>query len=165
MSSPLLPNSLLVAKHWLLAAVDGLDNNVATTLPDLPWTNDEFVQVMNVGGAPDIDNPRFNPVVSVNVFAIKPGSTKPPWGKAAQLGMKIIQACYAKKYAPDGQVDLALPTVAGTDGDARVVCPWHGSEFRLDDGHVVHGPATAPVPRFEARVVSGKLEARIAPTD
>jgi nitrite reductase/ring-hydroxylating ferredoxin subunit/uncharacterized membrane protein len=55
--------------------------------------------------------------------------------------------------------------VVGTDGDARVVCPWHGSEFRLDDGHVVHGPATAPAPRFEARVVSGKLEVRIVLTD
>jgi nitrite reductase/ring-hydroxylating ferredoxin subunit/uncharacterized membrane protein len=51
--------------------------------------------------------------------------------------------------------------VVGTDGDARIVCPWHGSEFRLDDGCVVHGPATAAVPRFEARVVDGALEARI----
>lgn len=51
--------------------------------------------------------------------------------------------------------------VVGADGDARVVCPWHGSEFRLDDGCVVHGPAIAAVPRFEARVVNGTLEARI----
>lgn len=51
--------------------------------------------------------------------------------------------------------------VVGTDGDARVVCPWHGSEFRLDDGCVVHGPATASVPVFETRVVEGTLEARI----
>lgn len=53
--------------------------------------------------------------------------------------------------------------IVGTGGDARVVCPWHGSEFRLDDGCVVHGPATAPVPRFDVRIVDGVVEARIAP--
>ena len=33
-----------------------------------------------------------------------------------------------------------------------VVCPWHGSTFRLDSGRVVHGPATARQPSFEVRV-------------
>ncbi|GAA1281655.1 hypothetical protein GCM10009609_52510 [Pseudonocardia aurantiaca] len=56
---------------------------------------------------------------------------------------------------------LSEGEVIGSDGDRRVVCPWHGSEFRLDDGCVVHGPATAAVPRFEARVVDGDVQARI----
>ncbi|GAA4514937.1 MULTISPECIES: Rieske 2Fe-2S domain-containing protein [Nonomuraea] len=38
------------------------------------------------------------------------------------------------------------------DGEACVVCPWHGSTFRLDDGSVRHGPATAPAPTFETRL-------------
>ncbi|MEU4572491.1 Rieske 2Fe-2S domain-containing protein [Nonomuraea sp. ATR24] len=39
------------------------------------------------------------------------------------------------------------------DGDEPcVVCPWHGSTFRLDDGSVRHGPATAPAPMFDSRV-------------
>lgn len=38
------------------------------------------------------------------------------------------------------------------DGEACVVCPWHGSTFRLEDGSVKHGPATAPVPTFETRL-------------
>ncbi|MEV0145143.1 MULTISPECIES: Rieske 2Fe-2S domain-containing protein [unclassified Nonomuraea] len=38
------------------------------------------------------------------------------------------------------------------DGEACVVCPWHGSTFRLEDGSVRHGPATAPAPAFETRV-------------
>ncbi|SDL56302.1 Rieske 2Fe-2S domain-containing protein [Nonomuraea jiangxiensis] len=37
-------------------------------------------------------------------------------------------------------------------GDACVVCPWHGSTFRLADGSVKHGPATAPAPMFETRI-------------
>ncbi|GAA3126856.1 hypothetical protein GCM10010466_17120 [Planomonospora alba] len=37
-------------------------------------------------------------------------------------------------------------------GAACVTCPWHGSTFRLSDGAVVHGPATAPVPAFDTRI-------------
>ena len=32
---------------------------------------------------------------------------------------------------------------------------WHGSTFRLSDGAVVHGPATAPMPRFETQISDG----------
>jgi nitrite reductase/ring-hydroxylating ferredoxin subunit len=49
----------------------------------------------------------------------------------------------------------------GSGSDVRVACPWHGSEFRVDDGCVVHGPATAPAPRFESRVVDGTVQARV----
>jgi nitrite reductase/ring-hydroxylating ferredoxin subunit/uncharacterized membrane protein len=38
------------------------------------------------------------------------------------------------------------------NGEACVVCPWHGSTFRLADGSVRHGPATAPAPMFETRI-------------
>lgn len=62
---------------------------------------------------------------------------------------------------PHLSAPLSEGSLAGGDGDARVVCPWHGSEFRLSDGCVVHGPATAAVPRFAARVVDGAVEARI----
>ncbi|MGH3167078.1 MAG: Rieske 2Fe-2S domain-containing protein [Trebonia sp.] len=37
-------------------------------------------------------------------------------------------------------------------GDGCVTCPWHGSVFRLADGEVVHGPATARQPSFQSRV-------------
>jgi nitrite reductase/ring-hydroxylating ferredoxin subunit/uncharacterized membrane protein len=51
--------------------------------------------------------------------------------------------------------------IVESDGDTRVICPWHGSEFRVADGCVVHGPATAPVPRFDSRVIQGELQARV----
>ena len=51
--------------------------------------------------------------------------------------------------------------IVDVDGEAHVVCPWHSSEFRVADGCVVHGPATAPVPRFESRVVGDELQARV----
>ena len=38
-----------------------------------------------------------------------------------------------------------------------VTCPWHGSTFALTDGSVVHGPATAPQPAFDSRIVEGGM--------
>lgn len=46
------------------------------------------------------------------------------------------------------------------DEDLCVSCPWHGSRFRLSDGAVVRGPATAPQPAFEVRVREGNVEVR-----
>ncbi|MEU5884760.1 Rieske (2Fe-2S) protein [Spirillospora sp. NPDC047279] len=42
-----------------------------------------------------------------------------------------------------------------------LVCPWHGSAFRLSDGSVRHGPATAPQPAFETENRSGTLWIRL----
>ncbi|HTW20703.1 MAG TPA: Rieske (2Fe-2S) protein [Mycobacteriales bacterium] len=53
---------------------------------------------------------------------------------------------------------LSEGSFAAKDGQGCVVCPWHGSTFRLSDGAVVHGPATAPVPRFATRIVDGDVE-------
>jgi nitrite reductase/ring-hydroxylating ferredoxin subunit/uncharacterized membrane protein len=56
----------------------------------------------------------------------------------------------------DGCSHLAGPLHQGRlvseEDTSCVVCPWHGSTFRLSDGAVVHGPATAPQPSFETRV-------------
>jgi nitrite reductase/ring-hydroxylating ferredoxin subunit/uncharacterized membrane protein len=44
-------------------------------------------------------------------------------------------------------------------GEPCVTCPWHGSVFRLRDGAVVHGPATARQPAFAAQVTeSGQVQ-------
>lgn len=47
-------------------------------------------------------------------------------------------------------------------GELCVQCPWHGSTFRLRDGEVVHGPATAPQPVFQTRVEGGRVEIMLA---
>jgi nitrite reductase/ring-hydroxylating ferredoxin subunit len=53
---------------------------------------------------------------------------------------------------------LGGPLSEGELKDASVVCPWHGSEFRLDDGRVVNGPSTHPQPCFAVRERSGQIE-------
>lgn len=46
-------------------------------------------------------------------------------------------------------------------GEQCVRCPWHGSVFRVDDGFVVHGPATSPQPVLDSRVVDGRLSVKV----
>jgi nitrite reductase/ring-hydroxylating ferredoxin subunit len=46
------------------------------------------------------------------------------------------------------------------DGEECIQCPWHGSAFRLADGTVRHGPATAPQPHLETRVDGATVYAR-----
>ncbi|WP_329017455.1 Rieske 2Fe-2S domain-containing protein [Micromonospora rifamycinica] len=47
------------------------------------------------------------------------------------------------------------------DGHACVVCPWHGSAFRLNGGEVVHGPSATDQQVLPTRVVDGTLQTRL----
>ncbi len=53
---------------------------------------------------------------------------------------------------------LSGPLSDGECADGLLRCPWHGSAFRLDDGSVARGPATAPQPCFETRTVGGAIQ-------
>jgi nitrite reductase/ring-hydroxylating ferredoxin subunit len=46
-------------------------------------------------------------------------------------------------------------------GAACVVCPWHGSTFRLSDGAVVRGPSANDQPVLRSRVVEGRVQASL----
>lgn len=50
----------------------------------------------------------------------------------------------------DGEIDGEL-----------VVCGCHGSRFRLEDGSVERGPATAPQPVYETRESDGQVQVRL----
>ena len=55
---------------------------------------------------------------------------------------------------------LGGPLSEGTLKDGSVVCPWHGSEFALDDGHVINGPATMNQPCLDVRERGAKIEVK-----
>ena len=55
---------------------------------------------------------------------------------------------------------LGGPLSEGTLKNGSVVCPWHGSEFALDDGHVINGPATQQQPVFDVRETGGNVEVK-----
>ena len=54
----------------------------------------------------------------------------------------------------DGEIDGEL-----------VVCACHGSRFRLEDGSVERGPATAPQPVYETRESEGQVQVRLSKPD
>jgi hypothetical protein len=56
---------------------------------------------------------------------------------------------------------LGRPLSEGTLKDRSVVCPWHGSEFALDDGRVLNGPTTHNQPCLLVRERDGRIEVRM----
>lgn len=57
---------------------------------------------------------------------------------------------------------LGGPLSEGTLKDGSVVCPWHGSEFALDDGRVLKGPSTHNQPCLAVRERDGRIEVKSA---
>jgi nitrite reductase/ring-hydroxylating ferredoxin subunit/uncharacterized membrane protein len=47
------------------------------------------------------------------------------------------------------------PLAQGTVVNGCVECPWHGSRFRLTDGHLRRGPALYDQPTYEVRAAEG----------
>jgi nitrite reductase/ring-hydroxylating ferredoxin subunit/uncharacterized membrane protein len=111
----------------------GVDRNAFDELPD-EWTP--------LAGAADL--PEGQPVLAhagaTDVMLVRRGGTV----------LALADRC----------AHLGGPLHKGTVEEDMVTCPWHGSTFRLDDGSVVHGPASAPQPSLEVRSVGGKVEVR-----
>jgi nitrite reductase/ring-hydroxylating ferredoxin subunit/uncharacterized membrane protein len=66
--------------------------------------------------------------------------------RGAQLRAIGNRCSHAGGPLVDGEIDA--------DGTC-VTCPWHASVFRLDDGSVVHGPATVPQVAYDVRTSAG----------
>jgi nitrite reductase/ring-hydroxylating ferredoxin subunit/uncharacterized membrane protein len=47
------------------------------------------------------------------------------------------------------------PLAQGTFVDGCIECPWHGSRFKMRDGHVQRGPALYDQPAYEIRSADG----------
>jgi nitrite reductase/ring-hydroxylating ferredoxin subunit/uncharacterized membrane protein len=84
----------------------------------------------------------------VPVFVLRRGST-------------VSDVTVLSNRCPHLSAPLHEGELSQIDGELCVTCPWHASVFRLSDGGVVHGPATAPIPGFETRVEGGVLRVRV----
>ncbi|RKT09471.1 nitrite reductase/ring-hydroxylating ferredoxin subunit [Streptomyces sp. 1114.5] len=86
---------------------------------------------------------------------------KPVRRTAGELPVVVVRDGEQCHVLAERCAHLSGPLSEGTVADGCLRCPWHGSEFRLRDGQVVHGPATAPQPVLETRVLSDHLEVRL----
>jgi nitrite reductase/ring-hydroxylating ferredoxin subunit/uncharacterized membrane protein len=57
---------------------------------------------------------------------------------------------------------LGGPLDKGKIDGETVTCPWHGSVFSLEDGRLLHGPATTPDQSYEVKVEQGRVSIRAA---
>jgi nitrite reductase/ring-hydroxylating ferredoxin subunit len=56
---------------------------------------------------------------------------------------------------------MSGPLSDGDVSDGCLTCPWHGSAFRVADGSVARGPATAPQPSFDTRITGGTVQVQL----
>jgi hypothetical protein len=119
-----LPTTGLVAMAWCKTI---FGNIVASSLPApdangvLGWQGSGFVQVTELSGGGrevTVDGVR-RPVVTVDFWYAPPrGSTKPPWGEAAQLAERL-------RVATEDYVGIGQPlTMPPNYGGARVLGAW-----------------------------------------
>jgi nitrite reductase/ring-hydroxylating ferredoxin subunit len=52
------------------------------------------------------------------------------------------------------------PLSEGELDDGVLRCPWHDSQYRVEDGSVVHGPSTFDQPCYDTRVMDGFIEVK-----
>jgi nitrite reductase/ring-hydroxylating ferredoxin subunit/uncharacterized membrane protein len=53
------------------------------------------------------------------------------------------------------------PMEQGTLRDNTIECPWHYSRYTLQDGSVISGPSTAPLPAYDAQIKDGTIWVKV----
>jgi len=119
--------------HLVFARGVGVDVTVFDRLPA------KYTPVMDEADLPE-GTPTMVDVKGVPVFLLRRGDT--------------VLAMHNECTHHGG------PLHKGTLEGDEVTCPWHGSCFRVTDGEIVRGPATAPQPTFTARIHEGKIEVK-----
>ena len=85
---------------------------------------------------------------------------EPTVARAGDVEVLLVREGGAIRAIADVCGHAGGPLHEGTFEAGCVTCPWHASTFRLADGSVVHGPATAPQPALDVRVDDGKILVR-----
>ena len=85
--------------------------------------------------------------------------------KAGANNVILVRTGDAIQALHDTCAHAGGPLAEGTIVDGCIQCPWHGSQFRLANGHVARGPATYDQPAYEVRRAESGAgwEARRAP--
>ncbi len=85
---------------------------------------------------------------------------KPVGATAGDAKVLLVRHGPAVSAIDDVCAHMGGPLHEGEVEGGCVTCPWHGSVFRLEDGAVVHGPATGPQPAYDVRLAGGRVSVR-----
>jgi nitrite reductase/ring-hydroxylating ferredoxin subunit/uncharacterized membrane protein len=144
-----LPFVLLVLGYLVItvgAAIGGdLVYLIGTNVNRHAWrgAGAKWVPV-DLGGLPDI--PEGGPT------KVKAGANTLILVRTAETIMALHETC----------AHAGGPLSEGTIVDGCIQCPWHGSRYKLANGHVARGPATYDQPAYEIRRGDAGWEARRA---
>ena len=83
---------------------------------------------------------------------------KPVHQLLGEVPVVALRANGTVRVLADRCSHMSGPLSDGELADGCLTCPWHGSVFRIADGSVARGPATAPQPAFEAREAGGAIQ-------
>jgi nitrite reductase/ring-hydroxylating ferredoxin subunit len=83
---------------------------------------------------------------------------KPVRQLLGEVPVVAIRANGTIRVLADRCSHMSGPLSGGELADGCLTCPWHGSVFRIADGSVARGPATAPQPAFEAREADDTIQ-------
>ena len=109
--------------------------------PDIARIPEEWTSVGSLSSLPD-GKPAVRKVDDVPVLLYRRGNEV----------TAMLERC-SHETGPLGEGE-----VVGSGRDACIICPWHGSTFRLIDGTAVHGPAANDQPLLRVRVTAGDVE-------
>jgi nitrite reductase/ring-hydroxylating ferredoxin subunit/uncharacterized membrane protein len=116
-----------------------------------------FAQRIGVKHGPDEAGPdQFTPVLPVEELA--EGRLR----KAEVRGQAVLLVRRGDRIYAMQEIctHLGGPLSEGWLVEDSVVCPWHQSRYRLEDGGVLDGPSTYDQPCFETRIRNGQVEVR-----
>jgi Rieske Fe-S protein len=84
------------------------------------------------------------------------------WGEARVHGLRVLAQVAEGQPARvvSATCTLCGPPLRPDPSGGLLLCPADDSVFRGDDGAVLEGPATTPIPRLEARLVGTGAEVR-----
>jgi nitrite reductase/ring-hydroxylating ferredoxin subunit/uncharacterized membrane protein len=100
---------------------------------------EEFIQVLSESELAE-NMPRRAEINGIPIVLVKSG------GRAFALAEKCSH--------------LGGPLSEGSCKDGVIQCPWHGSQFSIADGQVIHGPSVHPQVCFDTRIRDGQVEVR-----
>jgi nitrite reductase/ring-hydroxylating ferredoxin subunit/uncharacterized membrane protein len=83
---------------------------------------------------------------------------KPVRQMLGEVPVVAVRADGAVHVLADRCSHMSGPLSDSELADGCLTCPWHGSVFRITDGSVARGPATAPQPAFEVREAGGTIQ-------
>jgi Rieske Fe-S protein len=108
------------------------------------------------GGAMQSDAPKKTAKLTGTVLGA--ASEIPVGGGKIYRAAKVVVTQPARdQYRAFSAVCTHVGCIMSKVADGTIDCPCHGSEFKITTGAVVTGPAPAPLPKKQIKIVNGMV--------